>query len=331
MTVVVEPPGSGSPARAGSVPSGRLVIGLINNMPDSAVEGTESQFVNLLSAASSGLDVRLCFSTLPNVPRAAAAAARIAAQYWPLAQLYREPPDALIVTGTEPRAPVLADEPYWAQLIELLEFSQSHVHSSVWSCLAAHAAAQQLDGIGRQRLPVKRSGVYQHSVLRNHALTAGLSDALPTPHSRWNDLPLPKLLASGYEILSQSAETGADAFVKQGANLMVFFQGHPEYEERTLLKEFQRDVGRYVAGHQPNYPTLPDGYFSPDALGLLARFEADLRNGRLVEPMVAFPFSAVAASLVNSWRLPAARIYSNWLAHILARKQKASTPASRAL
>lgn len=343
MTVEVEQPHTRrQPARSGPAASARtahtmarddqpLVIGLINNMPDTAVEGTEVQFGALLAAACGARPVRLRYSTLPAVPRGEAAAARIAARYWPLESLYRDPPDALIVTGTEPRAPVLSDEPYWQQLVELMRFAQEQVHSSVWSCLAAHAAVQHLDGISRRRLPLKRSGVYQHEVLAGHPLTAGLPDSLPTPHSRWNDLPLEQLVAAGYQVLSRSTETGADAFVKPGAHLMLCFQGHPEYEERTLLKEFQRDVGRFVSGQHDRYPTLPAGYFGADALRLLQDFERDLLAGKLPEPLAAFPFSAVAATLVNSWSAPAARIYANWLDHIAECKRNPSASVRRAL
>jgi homoserine O-succinyltransferase len=343
VTVEVEQPRArGQLAGAGSADTVRsrhavartdepLLIGLVNNMPDTAVEGTEIQFGALLAAASGARTVRVRYSTLPEVPRGAAVAARIAARYWPLEELYRDPPDALIVTGTEPRAATLSDEPYWDRLVELMQFAQQQVQSSAWSCLAAHAAVQHLDGISRRRLPVKRSGVYRHDVLAGHPLTVGVPASLPTPHSRWNDLPLEALIAAGYQILSRSDETGADAFVKPGAHLMVFFQGHPEYEERTLLKEFQRDVGRFVAGQQDRYPALPAGYFGADARQLLDDFERQLLAGNLREPLAAFPFSAVAATLVNSWSAPAARIYANWLEHIAHCKRNPSASVRRAL
>ena len=116
-----------------------------------------------------------------------------------------------------------------------------------------------LDGIERQRLAEKRCGVYQHSILAGHALLAGVGAPLLMPHSRWNELPPAALRAAGYTLLSWSAETGADAFVRQERSLLLFFQGHPEYEDTTLLKEYRRDVGRFLNAQQPHYPTLPCG------------------------------------------------------------------------
>lgn len=300
---------------AGATP---IVIGLVNNMPDAALHSTETQFRNLLSAASGTRAVRLRFSSFPELPRAAEPREYVARSYWPIEELMAGSLDALIVTGTEPRAPNLRDEPYWERSVALLSYAEEHTSASIWSCLAAHAAVLALDGIERQRLAEKRSGVYAHSLLTGHALLAGVSAPLPMPHSRWNELSPDALRAAGYTLLSGSPETGADAFVRQARSLMLFFQGHPEYEDTTLLKEYRRDVGRYLNSQQPHYPTLPHGYLSAEATAVLTRFreraEAQ-REGTLLEE---FPFAAVAARLENTWRPAAVAIYRNWLAWIAA-------------
>jgi len=320
MTLLIEPPPGGaeganaptSRTRARGAPAA-LTIGLVNNMPDSALEGTENQFTTLLGAAAADFEVRLRLAALPEVPRGAPAAARIAEHYWRIDDLMSDPPDALIVTGTEPRAASLRDEPYWARFVELMEFADAHTVSTVWSCLAAHAAVLECDAIERRRLPAKRCGVYGHALLSGHPLAAGLESPHPVPHSRWNDLPVAALREAGYTILSESPDTGADAFVKRRRSTFVFLQGHPEYEQRTLLKEYQRDVARFVNGEQPTYPTLPAGYFGAQAVALLAEFRRDLEAGQLADPLAAFPFVAVAQTLSNGWRAPAARLYGNWL------------------
>jgi len=297
-----------------------LVIGLINNMPDSALEGTEAQFQSLLARAAGNRSLRLRYSCLPDVARGPAALARIEARYWRLAELMADPPDALIVTGTEPKSPALRDEPYWRSLERLVEFARGSVLSSAWSCLAAHAAVLHLDGIERRRLPAKRFGVFPQTVMAKHRLTQGLDTEIATPHSRWNDVPLSSLVASGYEVLTQSPAGEADLFIKTSGHLMVFFQGHPEYEERTLLKEFQRDVGRFVTGEYPDFPQAPPGYLGGDARAQLTRFEQSLRAGELADPIAAFPFSNLAASLRNTWAEPAALIYRNWREYVAERK-----------
>jgi homoserine O-succinyltransferase len=308
-----------SNARGAAAP-GTIVIGLVNNMPDSALAGTESQFRGLLAAAAGARPVRLRHFSLPEVPRGAEARAAIEERYWPLESLFADPPDALIVTGTEPKTAILSDEPYWGRLVDLIEFADAHTISSAWSCLAAHAAVAHLDGIARRRLPTKRFGVFEQCVLTDDPLTAGLGAGLRTPHSRWNNVPLEELARANYRLLSASLAGEADLFCKQRGSLLVFFQGHPEYEERTLLKEYQRDVGRFISGEYRDYPEAPPGYFDAEGMRLIAEFETQLRAGNLADPLAEFPFLALAASLDVSWLASAAAIYRNWMTEIARRK-----------
>ena len=299
---------------------GGIVIGLINNMPHAALRSTEAQFRGLLQAAAGGQSIELRLSSFPELPRARDGLEHIARCYWPIDALLSEPLDALIVTGTEPRAARLTDEPYWQRFVRLLAWAGEHTVSSIWSCLAAHAAVESLDGIRRQRLGQKRCGVYEHSILSWHPFLCGVTAPLRTPHSRWNDLPVEALRAAGYTILSWSADSGADAFIRQERSLLLFFQGHPEYEDTTLLKEYRRDVGRYLRGEQPCYPTLPHGYFSPTATATLQAFEEQALANRTTELLASFPFDCVAAALQNTWRPAAVAIYRSWLAFLGARK-----------
>lgn len=290
-----------------------IVVALVNNMPDAALESTEAQFAGLLRAGAAARSVRLRFTSFPELARGAEARARIARSYWPIETVLADPPDALIVTGTEPIAPRLPDEPYWPRLTSLLDWADEHVVASIWSCLAAHAAVEHFDGITRRRLAEKRCGVYAHDLLTGHALLAGVAAPLSMPHSRWNELPIEALRAAGYAVLSFSTETGADAFVRHRRSLMLFFQGHPEYEATTLLKEYRRDVGRYLNGQQAHYPGMPYGYLSAEVATLLGEFRALAVARGAPELLGQFPFAATAASIVNTWRPAAVSIYSNWL------------------
>src|SRR5579862_2738473 len=125
--------------------AGEIRIGLINNMPDSALQSTEAQFCGLLQAAAADTPVTVRLSSFAELPRGAEALAHIERSYWPLEQLLDAPLDAIIVTGTEPRAARLTDEPYWGRFGELLEWAREHTLASIWSCLAAHAAVETLD------------------------------------------------------------------------------------------------------------------------------------------------------------------------------------------
>jgi homoserine O-succinyltransferase len=311
------------------------VVGLVNNMPDAALHSTEGQFGGLLHAASGAETVRLRLTSLPELPRSPEALEHIRHSYWSLEDLLAEGVDALIVTGTEPRAPALRDEPYWHRFVHLLDFARQHTLASIWSCLAAHAAVLELDGIERRRLPEKRCGVYQHAILTGHSLLAGVSAPLPMPHSRWNELPPEDLRAAGYTLLSWSDETGADAFVREERSVLLYFQGHPEYEGTTLLKEYRRDVGRYLNGQQSHYPTVPRGYLSADATARLAEFRDKAHAQRSVTLLDSFPFAMVAAGLESTWRSSAVAMYRNWLSCISARRvqsqliEHVATPRSR--
>ena len=165
MPVLFEAPGS---ARADG-----MVIGLVNNMPDAALQATERQFATLLDAAAGDRPVRLRLYAMPAIERGPEAAAHIAAHYASSDALGRAPLDALIVTGCEPRAQHLADEPYWPSLTRIIDWAAGNTVSTLWSCLAAHAAVLHLDAIERQRLPAKRSGLFACDAATPDSLLAG--------------------------------------------------------------------------------------------------------------------------------------------------------------
>src|ERR1700730_2710152 len=135
-------------------------IGLISNMPDGALQATERQFVALLDSAAEGVMVRLSIYALPDVPRNEWGRNHVNRFYSTIQNLWDSQLDGLIVTGTEPRAPNLTDEPYWESLTRILEWAEHNTHSTVWSCLAAHAALLHMDGIGRRRLSEKLFGLF---------------------------------------------------------------------------------------------------------------------------------------------------------------------------
>lgn len=305
-----------------------LVIGLVNNMPDAALQGTEAQFTRLLQAASGHLPVALRIAYLPEVPRGSEGLGYTTRNYWHVEQLTGAPLDALIVTGLEPKAANLIDEPYWPRLGELLRWARAHTVSSIWSCLAAHAAVQQMDGIARRRLDRKRFGVFEHRLLEGHPLLAGVASPLYLPHSRWNELPVQELRSAGYLLLSWAPETGADIFLKQAESLLVFLQGHPEYEPSTLLKEYRRDVGRFLRGEQPHYPIQPQGYFSAAAVAQLDAFEQQARAQRSESTLASFPTLDADSFVGDRWGGAAEQFYRNWLTHVAAARSTLAVAAS---
>lgn len=302
--------------------SRELTIGLVNNMSDSALESTERQFASLLESASNGFSIRLLLYSLPGIQRSEAATNHIAKHYLNIGELLDTQLDGLIVTGREPLTANLADEPYWESFTRILDWAHTSTSSTIWSCLAAHAAVLYMDGIGRVKSDRKHSGIYQCERVADHRLTAGAPSRFCLPHSRWNGVPHEELVRSGYSVLTHASRAGVDTFVKENRSLFVFFQGHPEYEPHTLLLEYRRDVARYLRGEAASYPSIPSDYFDSGTTAALT----DLAREARLFPRDAM-FAEIAsvldrAAVVDSWRSTAACIYKNWLDYLCAEKRR---------
>lgn len=289
-------------------------IALVNNMPDAALEDTELQFFDLLEAASDDLPVVVTLYSLTGVPRGERGMQRLTSFYYGLDDLWNSQVDALIMTGTEPQQPSLRQEPYWSNLSNLLDWAERNTHSTVLSCLAAHAGVLHSDGIERHRLGDKRFGVFEFPIPTGQSLTRNMGTTMRFPHSRWNEVRPDALASCGYTILSQSTEAGADCFVKRKKqSLFVHFQGHPEYQAHTLFKEYRRDIKRYLRQERETYPTAPVGYFGEEATGCLEDFREKATSNRNEAMMADFPEAFLTSSLQNGWRASAVKIYTNWL------------------
>src|SRR5579863_4477189 len=297
-------------------------IGLINNMPSAALEATERQFRAQLDAAADGMVVRLTLYALPDVPRTDLGQRHVRSFYSGISDLWESHLDGLIVTGTEPRSLNLRDEPYWGSLTRLVEWAEHHTHSAVWSCLAAQAAVLHIDGISRCRLSDKRFGVFECARVSDHALTVTVPSRLQMPHSRWNEIPEDALLRCGYRVLTRSEDAGVDAFVKQRKSLFVFFQGHPEYEADTLLREYRRDIGRFLSGERDSYPSMPQGYFDEETVRALTAVRQRALSDCRQELLADFPMTLVAGKVRNPWRSVAVSLYRNWLLYLSAKKDR---------
>jgi len=287
-----------------------LRIGLVNNMPDAALQATERQFMRLLRQAAGNIRIDLhCFS-LPSLKRSQTAQWRVEKQYTDIADLGRLQFDGLIVTGAEPTAATLPDEPFWQELTDLIDWARTNTRSTIWSCLAAHAAVLYLDGIERRRLDTKCSGIYDCAKVADNWLTADVPSPLKISHSRLNELRAGDLTARGYQMLTTSPEAGVDIFAKQLGSQFVFFQGHPEYDALSLEREYLRDIARFLAGQRDTYPALPVGYFDAGTEHRLAGFEQRARLERRPGLSTELPertlrrdiaAGAAATAMVRNW------------------------------
>jgi homoserine O-succinyltransferase/O-acetyltransferase len=300
----------------------QLVIGIVNNMPDGALHTTERQFHELLFAAAKNFELCLRFFSLPGLPRGHEAQSYVSRCYEDIGKLWSSRLDGLIVTGTEPRASTLTDEPYWSAIKQLVDQAEEHATSTVWSCLAAHAAVLHLDGVQRRLLCEKLSGVFECTKMSPHELVANVPSRWYVPHSRYNDLPEQELLAKGYQILSGSPVVGADIFIRKGRALFVFVQGHLEYDSGALLREYRRDIRRYLAGERDNYPPMPRDYFDFDTQAALLTFRGRAMIDRNADLLLHFPPGS--GNLAHSWHEPAVSFYGSWLSHLVRRDDRAA-------
>src|SRR2546428_9676612 len=304
-----------------------ITIGLINNMPDPALQATERQFVTLLGGAAAGMGGRLKPYGLPDVRGREWGRDYVNRFYAGINDLWDSHLEGLIVTGPEPRSPNLRDEPYWASLISVLEWAEHNTHSAVWSCLATHAALLHLDGIDRRPLDDKRFGVFECERVSDHPLTAGAPARLRMPHSRWNEIPEDALTSSGYRVLTRSDAAGVDAIVKQRKSLFVFFQGHPEYEAQTLMLEYRRDIKRFLLRERETYPGMPQGYFDEATVEALTAPRERALVDRRAEGLPAFPPALPAGTGPKPRRATATVVYRNWLLYLAARRGAAAAAA----
>jgi homoserine O-succinyltransferase len=291
-----------------------LTIGLINNMPDPALQATERQFMRLLRRAAGNVRIDFhCFS-LPSVKRSQLAKWRVDQQYTDIADLERLHIDGLIVTGAEPAAASLAEEPFWQELAAIVDWANTNTRSTIWSCLAAHAAVFHLDGIERRRLDTKCSGIYDCFKVADHWLTDDLPSPLRVPHSRFNELRAGDLAARDYQLLTLSPEGGVDIFAKQLRSQFIFFQGHPEYDALSLEREYLRDIGRFLGHERDTYPAVPAGYFDTDTEERLAGFARRARAERRPALATELPDRTLRPDIATGTE--ATVIFRNWLNYL---------------
>lgn len=292
-----------------------LHVGLLNMMPDAALQVTEQQFMRMVGNSNQIAQFYVHPFSIPGLPRSADTRAYIDSFYNTFAQVQEEGLDALIITGANVANPTLDQEPFWEPLNEVIAWATKHVTSVLCSCLSTHALFQSLYNIERERLPRKRWGVYPHRIAyKNHPLLRGINTRFDVVHSRYNAILAHQLDAAGLPILVDSERAGVHMAVSPDHFRIVYFQGHPEYDYNSLLKEFKREVLRFIAGDRPDYPPYPENYFSKEALDILDRYgRSVMLNLRQNKPVPDFPEAEVSDTLDNTWGDTGKAIFNNWL------------------
>jgi homoserine O-succinyltransferase len=171
-----------------------------------------------------------------------------------------------------------------------------------------------LHRIDRRPLPRKQWGVYRHRVvLPGHPLLRGIEAQFDVPHSRYNTITREQFEAAGFTILIESAEAGVHAAVSDDRFRRVYFQGHPEYDANSLLKEYKREVLRYFKAER-DLPPFPEHYIPDAAAATITRYlEAAHAAHAAGAPLPEFPEAEIVPFLTNSWAAAAMAVFDNWL------------------
>ncbi|MEL6526493.1 MAG: homoserine O-succinyltransferase, partial [Chloroflexota bacterium] len=175
-----------------------LHIGLLNMMPDAALEVTERQFMRLLGSANEIVQLFVYPFTVPGLPRSEETQAYIDEHYTTFDHLREVGLDAIIITGANVANPHLDEEPFWDTLTEVMAWAKDNVTSVLCSCLSTHALMKYYYQIDRIPLPQKRWGVFSHRVVhKSHPLLLNINTRFDVPHSRHNAITREHLVAVG--------------------------------------------------------------------------------------------------------------------------------------
>lgn len=292
-----------------------LHIGLLNMMPDAALAATERQFLRLIGESNSIAQFYVHLFTLDTLPRGEKAQEYISAHYESFDSLSRAGLDALIITGANVVGPDLSTQPFWQPLMEVADWAYENVTSTLCSCLATHAILEFRYGQKRVPQPVKKWGVFPHEVSRQyHPLVHDVNTRFDVPYSRWNDISLKQFQQAGLPVLVTSYDGCVHLATSHDGLRFIFFQGHPEYDTISLLKEYKREVGRYQRGEISDYPPYPENYLGPFEQAILDEYHyRNLEARTQGKPPLPFPEDLISPMLDNTWHDTAVAVMDNWV------------------
>lgn len=292
-----------------------LHIGLLNMMPDAALRVTEQQFMRLVGSCNQIAQFYVHPFSVAGLPRSEVTQAYIAEHYTTFEQLKQDGLDALIITGANVANPSLEQEPFWEPLQEVVGWATEHVTSVLCSCLSTHALMKHLYQIDRQGLPRKQWGVYSHRVAdKRHPLLRDINTRFDAPHSRYNEVQAEALKQADVAVLVNSNEAGVHLAVSPDLFRIVYFQGHPEYDYNSLLKEYKREVNRFATGEIDEYPPYPENYFPAGASTIANQHQQAVTQAKQTsQPIPPFPEKELEPHLDNTWGDTGKAIFNNWL------------------
>lgn len=291
-----------------------LHVGFLNLMPDAAFEATERQFLRLVGSCNRIVQFYVHPFTLDGIDRGETIGAHIQTHYQSFEEVSQDGLDALIVTGANVPDARFENLSFWPSLKKVFDFAQENVTSTLCACLATHAALAHFHGLSRLRMPRKRWGVFSHRPTEQpHPLVRGVNTRFDVPHSRFNNISAEAMRGCGVHPLASSDLAGVHLAVSPDLLRFVYFQGHPEYDRASLLKEYKREVRAFLTETRSDYPPLPERYFSQEGRLIAQDFEALVARSKTPELMEQFPEIELLKTVDNTWGDSARQVFNNWL------------------
>ena len=281
-----------------------LHIGLLNLMPDAALEATERQFIRLLASDNQTL-VNVYPTTVDAESRSDYSKKYIDQHYNAIKDFMSRDYDGLIISGANPSQADMTQESFWEPLIEVMEWAEQNTNSILCSCLATHAL-----------MKAKSWGVFPHRILHpDHPLMENITDGFNGPHSHYYDISIEEIEETNLKILAVNDRAGFFLLATQESDL-ILFQGHPEYDDKSLLKEYEREIKNYLSGQRSDYPEVPENYFSNLTV---SRLDEEKKNILDNKEFNSFDNSALE-DIDLGWIETGNTLYKNWLSLLSKRK-----------
>ncbi|RDH81101.1 MAG: homoserine O-succinyltransferase [endosymbiont of Galathealinum brachiosum] len=292
-----------------------LHIGLLNMMPDAALAATERQFFRLIGESNPIAQFYVHPFTLSELPRSEKTQLHIDQYYETFEQIKEQGLDALIITGANVIGSELSNQEFWKPLIEVADWAHENVTSTLCSCLATHAVLEFR--YNQKRVPQggKKWGVFPHRVTdQSHPLVTDINTRFDVPHSRWNDVSRQQFEQANLKVLAVGDNECVHLAASEDGFRTIFFQGHPEYDTISLLKEYKREVLLFIEGLRSDYPPFPEHYFNLKSSAILREYKSQVVNALKNNLDVAeFPESLVVHYLDNTWHDTAGEVVGNWV------------------
>lgn len=254
-----------------------LQILILNLMP--IKQDTELQLLRALS--NTPLQIDITFLQMETHVSKNTSASHIKKFYETFSDIKNKKFDGMIITGAPVEKMEFEEVNYWKELSQIMEWSKTHITSTLHICWGAQAGLYYHYGIKKVMLDKKLSGVYSHKVMnRKEPLVRGFDDLFMAPHSRYTEGCREDILKNhNLKVLADSKEAGIYIVMAEEGK-QIFVMGHPEYDRLTLDQEYKRDIDKGID------PDIPVNYYPDD----------DCTQKPLL-----------------SWRAHANILYSNWL------------------